>query len=56
MRNVLMSIMDMLQPVLTVGSFLLLAFCLYCIGIDAAYRIWLRMRVREREEQERRNR
>lgn len=56
MRNVLMSIMDMLQPVLTVGGFLLVALCLYCIGIDAAYRIWLRMRVREREERERKER
>lgn len=55
MRNILMSIMDMLQPVLTVGSYLLLAFCLIAIGIDADYRLWLRRRVK-REEQERKER
>ena len=52
----LIDVWGMLQPVLTVGGFLMVAVCLYCIGVDATYRIWLRMRVREREEQERRER
>lgn len=57
MRNILMSIMDMLQPVLTVGSFLLVAVSVFAAGVELAgyWDRWMRDR-KEREERERRSR
>ena len=51
MRNVLMSMMDMLQPVLTVGGFLLVAVSVFAAGVELAG-YWQRW-VRDREEQKR---
>lgn len=57
MRNILMSIMDMLQPVLTVGSFLLVAVSVFAAGVELAgyWDRWMRDRKdhKERKEQER---
>ena len=57
MRNILMSIMDMLQPVLTVGGFLLVAVSVFAAGVELAgyWDRWMRDR-KEREERERRSR
>lgn len=49
MRNVLMSMMDMLRPVLTVGGFLLVAVSVFAAGVELAG-YWQRW-VRDREEQ-----
>lgn len=54
MRNILMSIMDMLHPVLTGIGFLLVAVSLFATGVQFSieWDRWMRDR-KERKEQER---
>lgn len=59
MRNILMSMMDMLQPVLTVGGFLLVAVSVFAAGVEIAgyWQRWARDREEQNhKEQERGNR
>lgn len=59
MRNVLMSMMDMLQPVLTVGGVLLVAVSVFAAGVELAgyWQRWVRDREEQKhKEQERGNR
>ncbi len=60
MRNILMSIMDMLHPVLTGIGFLLVAVSLFATGVQFSieWDRWMRDRKerKERKEQERRSR